>query len=131
MSSDSPATSTSTPPVGVILTGGMGTRLKPLTPTTPKSLVPVLNRPLIAHGLDLMRGFGVDETVVVVGGGDERTGPTALDWAPEGMTVTVAVQEEPRGLRRRGRVCRRRTRRPLGDRARGGHRAPRSRQRAD
>src|SRR5690606_11232711 len=85
------------PPVGVILTGGMGTRLKPLTPETPKSLVPVLNRPLIAHGLELMRGFGVRETVVVVGGGDARTGPTAMAWAPEGMDVTIAVQEEPRG----------------------------------
>jgi len=93
----SPTDAAWTPPVGVILTGGMGTRLKPLTPATPKSLVPLLNRPLIAHGLELMRGFDVRETVVVVGGGDTRTGPTALAWAPEGMRVTVAVQEEPRG----------------------------------
>ncbi len=98
MSPDSPPTdSNAAPPVGVILTGGKGTRLQPLTPDTPKSLVPVLNQPLIAHGLELMRGFGVREAVVVVGGGDARTGPTALAWAPDGVDVTIAVQEEPRG----------------------------------
>ena len=40
-------------PLGVVLTAGLGTRLQPLTPATPKPLVPLLNRPLIAYALDL------------------------------------------------------------------------------
>jgi glucose-1-phosphate thymidylyltransferase len=81
----------------VILTGGMGTRLRPLTYEMPKALVPVLNRPLIAYGLDLLHAASLTEAVVVVGGDDDRTGPTAIASAPEGMSVSVGVQPEPKG----------------------------------
>ena len=84
-------------PLGVLLTGGMGTRLRPLTPAMPKSLVPLLNRPLIAYGLELLASMGLDELVVVTGGGDDRTGPAALAWAPAGVAVTLTEQPEPRG----------------------------------
>ena len=84
-------------PLGVVLTAGAGTRLRPLTPALPKSLVPLLNRPLIAYALDAMRDLGIDEVVVVVGGGDEATGRAALDIAPSDLHVSVAVQDEPRG----------------------------------
>ncbi|MBM3141268.1 MAG: hypothetical protein FJZ92_13950, partial [Chloroflexi bacterium] len=79
-------------PLGVILTGGLGTRLRPLTPGLPKALVPILNRPLVAYGLDLLAAAGLREIVVVVGGADARTGPTALAEAPAGVRVSVAVQ---------------------------------------
>lgn len=85
------------PPLGVILTGGRATRLRPLSDGMPKSLIPLLNRPLIAYSLDLLFGAGIREVVVVVGGQDDRTGPTAREAAPPGMTVHVAVQAEPRG----------------------------------
>lgn len=81
----------------MILTGGLGTRLRPLTPGLPKALVPILNRPLVAYGLDLLAAAGLREIVVVVGGADARTGPTALAEAPAGVRVSVAVQPEPRG----------------------------------
>ncbi len=84
-------------PLGVLLTAGMGTRLRPLTPAVPKSLVPLLNRPLIAYGLELLASMGLEELVVVTGGGDTRTGPAALAAAPPGVTVTLAEQPEPRG----------------------------------
>jgi hypothetical protein len=45
----------------LILLGGLGTRLRPLTLTRPKPLLPVLNRPLIAHQLDALRGLGIRE----------------------------------------------------------------------
>lgn len=84
-------------PLGVLLTAGLGTRLAPLTPDLPKPLVPLLNRPLVAYGLDLLASMGVREIVVVVSGGDRRIGPAALAAAPPGVTVTTAEQLQPRG----------------------------------
>jgi glucose-1-phosphate thymidylyltransferase len=84
-------------PLGVVLTAGLGTRLQPLTPATPKPLVPLLNRPLIAYALDLMRDLGMREVAVVVGPDDRVTGDYARDHAPEGVAVSVAIQREARG----------------------------------
>lgn len=84
-------------PLGVLLTAGLGTRLAPLTPDIPKPLVPLLNRPLVAYGLDLLASMGVREVVVVVSKGDQRIGPVAVASAPPGVTVTVEEQLEPRG----------------------------------
>ena len=84
-------------PLGVILTGGRATRLRPLSDGMPKSLVPLLNRPLIAYAIDLLAAAGLREIVVVVGPDDDRTGPAALALAPKGVEVSVAVQREPKG----------------------------------
>lgn len=84
-------------PLGVLLTAGLGTRLAPLTPDLPKSLVPLLNRPLMAYGLDLLASMGVREIVVVVSGGDRHIGPAALSAAPPGVSVTTAEQLRPLG----------------------------------
>ena len=51
----------------LILLGGLGTRLRPLTLTRPKPLLPVLNRPLIAHQLDALRGMGIRNVVLALG----------------------------------------------------------------
>ncbi len=85
------------PPLGVILTGGRATRLRPLSEDMPKSLIPLLNRPLIAYSMELLASAGLREIVVVVGPSDDRTGPAAIEAAPPGVTVTVAVQHEPKG----------------------------------
>ena len=84
-------------PLGVILTGGRATRLRPLSEDMPKSLIPLLNRPLIAYSMELLSSAGLREIVVVVGPTDDRTGPAAIEAAPPGVVVTVAVQHEPRG----------------------------------
>ena len=84
-------------PLGVVLTAGLGTRLRPLTPATPKPLVPLLNRPLIAYSLDLMATFGLREVAVVVGPDDTVTGERAREHAPTGLQVSVATQHEARG----------------------------------
>ena len=84
-------------PLGVVLTAGLGTRLRPLTPGTPKPLVPLLNRPLIAYALDLMRDLGLGEVAVVTGPDDGRTREYIEAGAPRGLRVSVAVQHEPRG----------------------------------
>jgi NDP-sugar pyrophosphorylase family protein len=51
---------------GMILAGGMSTRLQPLTSDIPKPLVPVLDRPVIGHVIDYLRQYGVDDLVVNV-----------------------------------------------------------------
>lgn len=51
----------------VVLAGGLGTRLRPLTHQIPKSLVPVCGRPFIEYQLEYMRNHGVDDVVICVG----------------------------------------------------------------
>ena len=51
----------------VILAGGLGTRLRPLTETTPKAMTPVLGRPFIDYEMDLLKRGGVDDFVICVG----------------------------------------------------------------
>lgn len=85
------------PPLGVILTGGRATRLRPLSDDTPKSLIPLLNRPLLAYSMDLLAEAGLREIVVVVGASDTRTQRAAEVFAPPGVTVSIAVQHEPKG----------------------------------
>ena len=83
--------------LGVVLTGGLGRRLHPLTLELPKSMVPLLNRPLVAYALDLLTGAGIEEVVVVVGGDDEKTGPAVMAASRPGLRIEVASQPEPRG----------------------------------
>lgn len=51
----------------VILAGGLATRLRPLTKTVPKSMVPVNSRPFLAHMLELLRNNGITDVVLCVG----------------------------------------------------------------
>ena len=55
---------------GVVLAGGMGTRLDPLTRVTNKHLLPVFDKPMIYYPLEALRDSGVDEVLVVTGGND-------------------------------------------------------------
>ena len=49
---------------GLILAGGKGTRLRPLTLNTPKPVVPVANSPFLLFQIDLMRSAGIDEVTI-------------------------------------------------------------------
>ncbi|MFX1357418.1 MAG: sugar phosphate nucleotidyltransferase [Promethearchaeota archaeon] len=51
---------------GIILSGGWGTRLRPLTCTTPKTLIPIVNRPVIEHQMMLLKSAGVREIILAV-----------------------------------------------------------------
>ena len=51
----------------LILAGGEGTRLRPLTSTVPKPVVPLVDRPFIAFMIDWLRGHGVDDVVMSCG----------------------------------------------------------------
>lgn len=83
--------------VGAILAGGRGTRLGPLGLSLPKALVPVANRPLIAHHLDALRRIGVRDVLVVVGPGGDRVSNALGDGADVGVHVRYVEQGEPLG----------------------------------
>ena len=81
----------------VVMAGGEGTRLRPMTANQPKPLLPVVNQPIMGHVLRLLRRHGVTETVVTLqflaslvrnyfGDGDEF-----------GMTLSYATEETPLG----------------------------------
>ena len=75
----------------VILAAGQGTRMRPITPGVPKSLIPVANRPFISLVVDRVRAAGAKRIVVVLSPDNRDKVHDALD------DVQVAVQEVPRG----------------------------------
>ena len=56
------------PPKGIILAGGLGTRLRPLTKVTNKHLLPVYDKPMIYYPLETLRRAGLDDIMIVTGG---------------------------------------------------------------
>ena len=83
--------------LGVILTAGAATRLRPLSLEFAKSLIPVLNRPLIDYSMDLMVELGLRDVAIVVGPADDETFERAEARAPATLQLRRAVQAEPRG----------------------------------
>jgi mannose-1-phosphate guanylyltransferase len=77
--------------IAVVLVGGEGTRLRPLTYETPKSMLPVMNRPFLEHQVDHLRRHGVDRIVLACG-----YRPDAIR-AHFGDALEYAVEPEPLG----------------------------------
>ncbi len=102
----------------LILAGGRGTRLRPITHTSAKQLVPVANKPVLFYGLDAVRDAGITEVGIIVSDPremlrpDHRTGETVNvmvnsqaeiraavgDGSRFGLRVTYIEQESPLGL---------------------------------
>ena len=82
----------------IVLIGGKGTRLRPLTWRTPKQLVPVLNRPLLAYLLDGLRGHGFDHVSFAMTGRDEDIEAAFTGNAsPPGLAIECVLEGEPLG----------------------------------
>jgi NDP-sugar pyrophosphorylase family protein len=81
----------------VILAGGEGTRLRPLTLTLPKPVVPVVDRPFLRHQLDLLASAGVREVVFSVAYRPERVEAVFGDGSAFGVRIRYAVEETPLG----------------------------------
>lgn len=81
----------------LILAGGLGTRLRPLTNTRPKHLLPIAGRPHIEHVFDLLQRHGVDEVVLLTSYLAEAFATTVSQAASRGLTVHVTHEEEPLG----------------------------------
>lgn len=81
----------------VVLVGGGGTRLRPLTHAIPKPLVPVLNEPLVAVLLRHLASHGVDEVVLAASASDKRIEEAIGDGAAFGIKVTYSYETEMLG----------------------------------
>ena len=81
----------------VILAGGEGTRLRPLTLSTTKPVVPVVDRPFLRHQLDLLTRVGVDEVVLSVAYRPERIEAVFGDGSRFGVRIRYAVEDTPLG----------------------------------
>src|SRR5436190_5589922 len=84
---------------GLILSGGAGTRLRPITHTSAKQLVPVANKPVLFYGIEALVGAGVTEIGIVIAPdtGDEIQAAVG-DGAAFGASFTFIPQAEPLGL---------------------------------
>ncbi len=84
---------------GLILSGGRGTRLRPITHTGPKQLVPVANKPVLQYAIEDLREAGVTEIGIVLGNlGREAIQEYFGDGSEFGVEITYIVQGNPLGL---------------------------------
>ncbi|MFF6994329.1 glucose-1-phosphate thymidylyltransferase [Streptomyces sp. NPDC008313] len=82
----------------LVLSGGAGTRMRPLTHTTAKQLVPVANKPVLFYGLEAIAQAGITDVGIIVGETAAEIEEAVGDGSKFGLDVTYIPQEAPLGL---------------------------------
>ena len=91
---------------GIILHGGHGTRLRPLTHTGPKQLLPIANKPMSQFCLEAISETGIKEIAIVIGGiGSNKVREYYGDGEKFGVKVTYIEQDMPRGIAHAVSLC--------------------------
>ena len=84
---------------GILLHGGHGTRLRPLTHTGPKQLLPIANKPMSQYCIESMKEAGVTEIAVIIGGvGSNKVREYYGDGEKFGVKIFYIEQESPKGI---------------------------------
>lgn len=83
---------------GLVLSGGTGTRLRPITHTSAKQLIPIANKPVLFYVLEQIKEAGIEEVGIVVGETKREVMEAVGDGSQFGLKVTYIEQEAPLGL---------------------------------
>jgi glucose-1-phosphate thymidylyltransferase len=84
---------------GLILSGGHGTRLRPLTHTGPKQLIPIANKPVLYYAIEDLKEAGVNDIGLILGTNmPEKVQEAVGDGSQFGVKITYIMQGEPMGL---------------------------------
>ena len=91
---------------GIILHGGHGIRLRPLTHTGPKQLLPIANKPMSEYCVESIRETGITEIAIIIGGvGSNKVREYYGNGSNFGVKITYIEQDEPRGIAHAIRLC--------------------------
>ena len=91
---------------GIILHGGHGTRLRPLTHTGPKQLLPIANKPMSEYCLEAIRDCGISEIAIIIGGiGSNRVKEYYGDGSKFNVQISYIEQDEPKGIAHAINLC--------------------------
>jgi glucose-1-phosphate thymidylyltransferase len=82
----------------LVLAGGEGTRLRPITHTSAKQLIPVANKPILFYGLEALRDAGIRDVGIVVGSTADELRAACGDGSAWDLDITYIPQDAPRGL---------------------------------
>src|SRR4051812_27514439 len=82
----------------LILSGGSGVRLRPITYSMPKQLIPIANTPILEQVLDNVTAMGVTDVGIIVGGWAADIAAVLGDGTRLGLNITYIPQERPLGL---------------------------------
>ena len=91
---------------GIILHGGHGTRLRPLTHTGPKQLLPIANKPMSEYCLNALKDAGISEIAIIIGGiASNKVKEYYGSGEQFGVNITYVVQDEPHGIAHAINLC--------------------------